>query len=108
MKYYHGGPKGLMAILPRTRTGAKGQRKYGNRVALPQKVYVTTDFHAALMYASQFKKGSVYTVHPNGEIKPDPDCTLNGLSFECDSADILNEQRIAPSTLSAIRLALAE
>lgn len=100
---YHGGPKGLKEILPRTKTAVKGQEAYGNKVAKPDKVYVTSDYHAALMYASQFKKGSVYYVEPIGHLEHDEDCISVGLSFTCDAARVLKEERQPPSHLAKIR-----
>jgi rifampin ADP-ribosylating transferase len=59
------------------------------------RVYVTTDKVAAVMFAALHPSGgSVYVVEPIGELIPDPDCDLPGLSFECERARILSARGV--------------
>ena len=93
MKYYHGGIGGLRLgeyILPSSETGAISSCFYG-APAKSDKVYITTDYLAALMFASMSpsKNAAVYEVEPTGELTPDPDCLEIGLSFECPKAKII-------------------
>lgn len=105
--YYHGGPKGLRMILPSRFHSTRGQKHYGNHLVKEDRVYITTDPVAAAMYAAMHKKGSVYRVEPVGELVADPDCTLSGLSYECEKAKVLKETRLKPSEIKLIRAALA-
>lgn len=104
--YYHGGPAGLRKILPSMLHGTKGQRHYGNHLVKPDKVYVTTEYNAAALYAAMHPKGSVYVVRPIGDLVADPDCVQAGLSFECDKADVIKETRLKPSEMRMIRDAI--
>jgi hypothetical protein len=95
VSYWHGGQAGRRVgtqILPPSRTNAKNTL-YGAGtavVARRDRVYVTTDFGAALLYAvGHPSNGHVYKVEPVGPLTPDPDCSLSGLSWECESATIL-------------------
>lgn len=104
--YYHGGPRNLRKILPVSVTGAKGQAHYGNHLAKPHKVYLTTDPKCAALFACGYPKGSIYIVRPVGELVEDPDCVQKGLSFECEKADVVKEIRLKPSMARFIRQAV--
>ena len=91
-KYYHGGPIGRAPgafILPPAITGGRSLADYGAAaVCRRDRVYVTSSYTGALLYAAGHKRGVVYEVEPIGELVPDPDCTLSGLSFECEKAKV--------------------
>ena len=105
--YYHGGPRGLSRILPPAATGAKSCSAYvpARLIHNENAVYVTTDFNAAEMYAAGHRNGCVYQVSPTN-LRPDPDCSKPGLSFECDSAEIIARHRISGKRLHKIRRVL--
>lgn len=105
--YYHGGPRGLRAILPPSKTGARSTGDYtGARHIHDQNaVYVTTDYGAAVLYACGHTKGCVYQVQPHN-LRFDPDCTEPGLSFECDRADVIARFRLKGKELKLARRAL--
>lgn len=108
MSYFHGGPRGLKAILPPAQTGALSTASYGCAgVCRRDRVYVTTDFSAATMFASLVPNGTVYEVEPQNLVH-DPDCFVAGLSFEATEAGIIREHRIKGKDLRrARRLAVA-
>ena len=96
--------KGQM-ILPPYITGAKSTADYGNSVCDRSKVYITTKYEAALMYAAGVR-GDVYEVNPIGPIEDDPDCNEHGLSFSCDSAKIIKRLRLSDAQRAVILTAL--
>lgn len=91
--YYHGGPIGRQKgafLLPPTITKAASTADYGAAaVCRRDRVYITTEFNAALLFASGSRHGVVYVVEPVGQIEPDPDCSQDGLSFACERARIV-------------------
>lgn len=112
--YWHGGPSGLSEILPPSATGAvscsdvglKKLRAKARRVHRTDRVYVVAQREGALIFAAGHRTASIYEVLPVGELEPDPDCDLPGLSFACASARVVRETPIDASTLSAVRRAL--
>lgn len=91
-RYFHGGPPGLTQIKPPSLTGEAGLRPYGTSdVSRPDRVYVTTDFASALMYAVGHPSGQgvVYQVEPISPLEHDPDCTERGLSYACRGARVI-------------------
>lgn len=103
MTYYHAGPRGLTIILPPKATGAASTAAYGaSAVCRRDRVYVTTDFSAAVMFASLLPNGTVYEVEPINA-QPDPDCAMAGLSFEAAAARIVREHRIRGKELRRVR-----
>jgi len=94
--YFHGGPRGLRRILPPSVTGAHSSAEFGNHVVRHDRVYVTTNYTAAAMYAAlqPCGKGVVYEVRPLGKLEHDPDCKDLGLSFQCESALVLKATRL--------------
>lgn len=92
MQYYHGGPPGLTKIMPPSITGATGLSPYGtNHVSRRDRVYITTDFYAAALYAvgDPSRNGVVYEVEPVYPLEDDPDCTEPGMSYACRGARVL-------------------
>lgn len=104
--FYHGGPRGLRKILPSVETGARSQAADLSRVCRRDRVYVTTEFAAAILYAAAFEKGAVYEVKPLGDLIADPDCTADGLSWECSAAEIIRVHKPTGKTLRMARKAL--
>lgn len=108
--FWHGGRPGLPRgsfVLPPSITRVKSLSDYGAAgVHRRDRVYVTTTQAVALMYAAGVPKGVIYQVEPHGEIEPDPDCTLPGLSFQCERARILRCIKPKPADLMASRAVL--
>ena len=68
-------------ILPPTVTKAPSLSEYGAAgVHRRDRVYVTTSQAAALLYAAGVNRGVIYECEPVGDIEPDPDCSMPGLS----------------------------
>ena len=106
LRYYHGGPAGrrLMDwILPPSITGATSTQDVGPdslrdaaaRVHRRDRVYVTPNRFAALMFASGHRSPTVYEVVPDGELEPDPDCSDPSLSFACARAQVVRIERVS-------------
>lgn len=91
--YYHGGSPGIKCgefILPPTATGAKSLADYGAEgVCRRDRVYITTIYEAAVMFAAGIKDGMVYECVPSGILEPDPDCIDPGVSFQCEKAMVI-------------------
>ncbi|WP_434029045.1 NAD(+)--rifampin ADP-ribosyltransferase [[Pseudomonas] boreopolis] len=108
--YYHGGARGRARgafLLPPSTTGAPSLSQYGAAgVHRTDRVYITTSFEAALLYAAANRKGLVYEVEPLGELEHDPDCTVPGLSFQCERARVLRVIKPHPRQLQAATAAL--
>ncbi len=105
MKYWHGGVRGLRVgqyVRPASETGAvgtlteHGSRMRGGHVMRSDRVYVTTDRLAAVMYAAVHPSGgAVYQVEPEGTLTDDPDCDKPGLSYECERARIIDVANVS-------------
>lgn len=107
--YYHGGlpglPKGAY-VLPPSTTGARCASDYGARdIHRRDRVYVTTSADAAIMFAALHPSGvgQVYEVAPSDDLEADPDCSAQGLSFQCSRARILRVIRPHPLLMERIR-----
>lgn len=91
--YYHGGPAGRRhgdRLLPPADTGALSLSEYGAAgIHRKDRVYLTTAYAAALLYACAWPDGVVYQCQPVGDLEPDPDCTEDGLSWQCGSARVV-------------------
>lgn len=114
MKYFHGGVPGKRfadLIQPPAVTGYRCASDYGAaHVHDRNKVYVTTNLEAAMMYAAMHPsgRGEVYEVKPIGELQADPDCSEPGLSFVCDRAKVVQHMKLAPYRAAMIRRAFLE
>lgn len=97
-RYFHGGAPGLKPgdlILPPDTTGTNHRLSaiaaehdgptYSTRTDI---VYVTTGRDVARAFAAFYPDGALYRVEPHGQLEPDPDCDLPGLSWQCPSARI--------------------
>jgi len=104
---YHGGPRGLKTILPPSQTGAQSVAgRIDPQVCRADRVYLTSSYAAAVMYAACLEKGTVYEVTPLSDLEDDPDCNTPGLSFQCRSAGVLRERRPKMKLILKARKAL--
>ena len=71
------------------------------------RVFVTTSRDAALLYASGWRRGVIYEVEPIGLLEPDPDCSMPGLSWQCEKARVLRIIKPKPAEIGMARKALA-
>lgn len=97
-RYFHGGYPGLKPgglIEPPDITGTDhrlsaiaaehGGPAYSTRTDI---VYVTTGRDVARAFAAMYPDGALYRVEPHGELEPDPDSGIPGLSWQCQAARI--------------------
>lgn len=107
--FWHGGRPGIQrggVLLPPSITKVPSLSEYGAAgVHRRDRVYLTTSRGVALLYAAGVPKGVIYQCQPIGEIEPDPDCSLPGLSWQCGMARVL---RVIKPTEAAIAMALQE
>ena len=94
MRYFHGGYGKLKVgdfVLPPSETGEPSCAEYGNKDCRRDRVYIVTDKKDAEIYAkfSTHGNGRVYEVEPIGDLTPDPDCLVPGLSWECEKARVV-------------------
>jgi hypothetical protein len=98
VRYFHGGIPDLKPgdlILPPTATGtARTLAQYSEQLAdsghvRRDRVYITTGRDVAKVYAAFYPDGALYEVEPDGDVVPDPDCVVPGVSFECLAARVL-------------------
>lgn len=91
--FWHGGRPGVQRgafLLPPSITKSKHCGLYGaGNVHRTDRVYVTTEQAAALLYASGWPNGVIYQCEPIGTLEDDPDCWKPGLSFQCEKARVL-------------------
>lgn len=91
--YWHGGRPGIPRgayLLPSSVTHVLSLAECGAAgVCRKDRVYVTTSYAAAVLYAAFAKRGVVYQCEPMGELEPDLDCTLPGLSWQCEKARVI-------------------
>lgn len=99
-RYWHGGAPGRQRgsfLLPPSITGARSLSEFGAAsVHRTDRVYLTTEYAAALLYAAAIPKGVVYLCEPIGEPEPDPDCTAPGLSWQCEKARVIKCIKLKP------------
>lgn len=114
MRMYHGGQKGLRVgayLEPPSVTGVRAMADHLNDAAgtahvRRDRVFVTPSVAAAVMYAAMHPSGgAVYIVEPLGECEPDPDCTEEGLSFQCPRARIVRVRRFSGYERNKVRKA---
>jgi protein gp37 len=93
-RYYHGGKPRMKEgayLLPPSKTGKSTLLQYAkqidpNCVQRADRVYLTTDYMSALMFAMGYPNGEVYRAIPDLPLEEDPDCTEKGLSFQTPQA----------------------
>ena len=64
-------------------------RRRAFAVWLAFRIHVTTSQAAALLYAAGVNRGVIYECEPVGDIEPDPDCSMPGLSWQCEKARVI-------------------
>lgn len=109
IKFYHGGVPGMEKgdiILPPSITGMSTLLQYSKQidpdgVQRHDRVYITTSRAAADLFASSYPRGDVYKVKPIGELSEDPDCTEEGLSYQCEKAVVVAAIRRKATLASA-------
>ena len=110
--YYHGGKPGRKRgefLLPPSKTKVPSCSEYGAAgVHRRDRVYVTTNPVAALMFAAGWPEGVVYEVEPLGILAQDQDCSMPGLSFECDRARVLRIRKVSGKMINDARRVLLE
>ncbi|WP_439947236.1 hypothetical protein [Streptomyces sp. BBFR109] len=97
VKYFHGGIPGLkpgQLVLPPTTTGtgrtlAEHSEQLGGEHVRRDRVYLAASRDVAKAYAAFYPDGALYAVEPRGHVEPDPDCSLPGLSWQCEAAEVL-------------------
>ena len=67
------------------------------------RVYVTTDFRDAQMYAAPNRKPVVYEVELEGSVEDDPDSTLSGRSYACEKAKIISIYKVPGKVIKKVR-----
>ncbi len=100
MRYWHGGVPGLKpgdVLVPPEVSGVSDalseyREMFGVDPALLRRdrVYVATDRQVARAYAAFRPSGSLYEVRPEGVLEPDPDCSVDGLSWQCERAVVVS------------------
>jgi hypothetical protein len=96
VRYFHGGVPGLAPgglLLPPETTGSP-RTLTGDVLAMGgqarrDRVYVATGREVARVYAAFYPDGALYEVAPEGELVPDPDCKVAGVSWECPAARVV-------------------
>ena len=109
-RYFHGGNKGLRVggyILPPATTGALSTSDLvataGNHRT--DRVYVTTVYRDAQLFASPHRKPVVYEVEPEGALDDDPDVEQPGHSYACEKAKITAIHRVPGKVVKKVRQA---
>jgi rifampin ADP-ribosylating transferase len=91
--YWHGGLPGIKRgayLLPPIITKSPSLSEFGGAgVHRRDRVYVTTSRANALLFAAGVRRGVIYECEPIGELEPDPDCSMPGLSWQCEKARVI-------------------
>jgi rifampin ADP-ribosylating transferase len=97
--YFHGGVPGLKCgdlILPTIETGVSSlyhlrHENYNGQFQRNDRVFVTTVYDLACVFAGSFKDGLgfVYEVEPELPIESDPTCAIPDISFQCPRAKVI-------------------
>jgi hypothetical protein len=92
-------------ILPAAQTGAERLvTDDATGVYDPNRIYITTDRTAAVMYAAMHpsNRGMVYEVDPVDPVE-DPDCSEPGLSFSALRARVITARKVKAADINAVR-----
>jgi hypothetical protein len=95
---YHGGMSGLRVgdlLLPPSVTGVGSTvteiaAAIGAGHVRADRVFVTSDRQVARAYAALKPNGALYRVEAVAGLEPDPDCLVDGLSWQCVSARVVS------------------
>jgi hypothetical protein len=94
-------------ILPPATTGALATSDLvatcGNHRT--DRVYVTTVFTDAQLFASPNRKPVVYEVVPEGPLEIDPDVEQSGRSYACEKAKIISIHKVPGKVVKKARRA---
>ena len=92
-------------ILPPAKTKALSTSQlvdtHGNHRT--DRVYVTTAFTDAQMFAAPNRKPVVYEVEPEGSLEDDPDCKILGRSYACEKAKIVSIHKVPGKVVKKVR-----
>lgn len=100
---------GCEMILPPIITKAPSCSEYGAaHVHRRDRVYLATNYAAALLFAAGQRNGMVYECQPIGELEEDPDCNFPGTSFQCERARILRVVKPRSADIELARMVLME
>jgi len=110
-QYWHGGPAGRQRgalLLPPAITSAPSSSEFGaGEVHRRDRVYLTTTYSAAVLFAAGHRRGVVYRCEPIGELEPDPDYHGRpGGSVQCERARVLRVIKPDKRDLAIARHAL--
>lgn len=108
--YFHGGRPGIPRgafLLPPSITRTKHLSMFGAAgVHRMDRVYVTTQMAAAMLYAAGWPKGVIYQCEPLGALEPDPDCTEPGIAWQCERARVTRIIKPTPREIAMARSVL--
>lgn len=113
-QFFHGGFPGLSVgqyVLPPNVSKAPSTASFGaGAVCDRDKVYITTEFDAAFVFACSHPsgRGKIYEVEPVGTIEDDIDARSMGYSFQCDKARVTRVHRIKGKIIKKMQLALLQ
>jgi hypothetical protein len=107
-RYFHGGNKGLRVgeyLLPPATTKAESTSQLVDTCGKHRtdRVYVTTVFTDAQMFAAPNRKPVVYEVEPEGSLEDDPDSKLSGRSYACEKAKIISIHKVPSKVIKKVR-----
>lgn len=104
--FYHGGLPGRTRVsfhLPPSFTKVRSMSELGSAgIHRKDRVYVTTCFDAALMFACAWRHGVVY------QVEPDPDCNMPGLSWQGEKVRVRRIIKPKSADLEMARVALID
>ena len=95
-RYFHGGNRKLQVgdyLLPPVETGVVGMSN-SNPLCRNDRVYLTRSIDGARFFASAAQNPIVYEAVPEGEVEPDPDCQVPGISVACQKARVIALHKI--------------
>lgn len=114
---WHGGAKGRKVgdlLLPPDQTGVTPLATWGEDAGLDvthvrtDRVFLTVSSDTAIMYAAMHPGPAVvYRVQPLGEIEPDPDCHIPGLSWQAERARVVSIHPLPRKVRDRVREAMS-
>ena len=111
LTFWHGGKEGRKRgefLLPPALTKVQSLSEYGAAgVHRTDRVYLVTRPEAAIIYAAGWPNGMLYEVEPIVFLEADPDCTMTGLSWQCEKARVLKLVRLSEDIRRMVRARIA-